>query len=442
MSPTQLVPRKALLRLGKFLDRFAPCFLGKPGHDGASRYISGLLGPSQKKNLHQMWEALNDPGDYQALQHFITSSPWEVKPVWREVRRACPEPKGIVIIDGVGVPKQGTHSVGVQRQYCGALGKIANCQVAVSTVLRTKSNTWPMAMDLYLPIEWIEDDERREEAEIPDEVVFRKKWEIGLEQLDQIIDDGIGIECVVADAEFGDCVEFRTETARKGLSYVVGISKGTTVFTEAPRITEGSSPTGRRGRPRVRRIARDNTKPKAVEEVARQLPRKSWREIRWRNGPGLQQHARRYAAVRVYPAHGWQNAEIHDECWLLIEERPDELRYHFSNLPPKSTLREIASHAHSRWPIEQSYSHFKTELGFDDFAGRLWDGWNHHAVLTTVAFTFIELETMRRTKNGDRIPFPAMRKFIRRIFLTMLVAGDKELLRLAVEFKRDPPWKT
>jgi len=437
------MPRKALLRLGKFLDRFAPCFLRKPGHDGASRYISGLLGPSQKKNLYQMWEALNDPGDYQAFQHFMASSPWEGEPVWREIRRVCPGRRGVAIIDGVGVPKQGTHSVGVKRQYCGALGKIANCQVAVSTILRANFHTWPMAMDLYLPKEWTEDKARREKAEIPDEIGYRKRWEIGLDQLENIIDDGIEIECVVADAEFGDCIEFRTKLAGNNLFYVVGISKNTTIFTEVPRIIEGGLPRGGgRGRPRVRRIARDNPKPKTVEAVARQLPRSAWREIRWRNGVGLQQHSRRYAALRVYPAHGWQNAEIHDECWLLIEERPDEMRYHVSNLPAKSTLRKIASYAHGRWPIEQSYSYFKTELGFDDFAGRNWNGWNHHAVLTAVAFTFIELERKCRAKSSDCIPFPAMRKFICRIFLSMFVAGDRELFELTLDFERDPPWKT
>jgi SRSO17 transposase len=179
-----------------------------------------------------------------------------------------------------------------------------------------------------------------------------------------------------------------------------------------------------------------------VAEAIRRLPRKAWREIRWKKGENLQWRRQKFAAIRVVSAHGWLQREIHPEGWLIAEQRPDEIRYHFSNLPQETSLRYLATMAHQRWPIEQNYRHLKTELGLDDFAGRKWNGWNHHAVLTAVAYTFLELECFGKIKKGVRVPLPALRKFIRRIFLSLYVAGDRELLEMVIDFERDPPLRS
>jgi SRSO17 transposase len=148
------MPRKLLQRLAEFLDLFAACFTRTPQLDAARRYVKGLLSDAERKNMSGMCGRINDPGSYQAIQHFISHSTWSSEKVWRELHRRMPDKTGVLVIDDTGLPKQGKHSVGVQRQYSGTLGKIGNCQVIVTTVLRSKTSTWPMAMELYVPESW------------------------------------------------------------------------------------------------------------------------------------------------------------------------------------------------------------------------------------------------------------------------------------------------
>jgi SRSO17 transposase len=146
-----------LRRLGQFLDGFSACFSRRPQRVAASQYLDGLLNDSERKSMQAMHGRLSEPGQYQALQHFITHSPWDAQRVWTHLRAVVPVRTGILALDDTGFPKQGTHSVGVQRQYCGALGKIGNCQVAVSSALIADGRTWPLAFDLYLPVSWTDD---------------------------------------------------------------------------------------------------------------------------------------------------------------------------------------------------------------------------------------------------------------------------------------------
>ena len=177
-------PARALLRrLGQFLDGFSACFSRQPQQDAASQHLDGLLNDSERKSMQAMHGRLSDPGQYQALQHFITHSPWDAARVWAHLRTVVPVRTGILAIDDTGFPKQGTRSVGVQRQYCGALGKIGNCQVAVSSALIGEGCTWPLAFDLYVPVSWMEDAPRRAAAGIPATLQFREKWRIALAQV-------------------------------------------------------------------------------------------------------------------------------------------------------------------------------------------------------------------------------------------------------------------
>ena len=140
--------RALVRRLGQYLDGFSACFSRQPQRDAASQYLDGLLNDSERKSMQAMHGRLSEPGQYQALQHFITHSPWKATHVWTQLRAAVPVRLGILALDDTGFPKQGTHSVGVQRQYCGALGKIGNCQVAVSSALIADGRTWPLTCDL------------------------------------------------------------------------------------------------------------------------------------------------------------------------------------------------------------------------------------------------------------------------------------------------------
>jgi SRSO17 transposase len=157
---TEARARALLTRLGTFLDQFTTCFSRRAHRTYASRYLQGLLNDSGRKSMQPMHGRLSDPGSYQGLQHFITHSTWEARPFWRRLREVIPARAGILAIDDTGLPKQGAASVGVQRQYCGALGKVANCQVAVSTALIAGPLAWVTSMELYLPQLWLDEEHR------------------------------------------------------------------------------------------------------------------------------------------------------------------------------------------------------------------------------------------------------------------------------------------
>lgn len=243
----------------------------------------------------------------------------------------------------------------------------------------------------------------------------------------------------VADAGYGDTAEYRFQLARKGLSYVVGVRSTTSAWVGSPRFVEPQkNPVGR---PRTRRLAKNGRKPRPVSEIARDLPAEAWRKVRWRGGTGA---ARRgvFAALRVTPSHDWTKwykGRRNPECWLLVERRKNETKFHLSNLPAETPIRRLVELAKARWAVERNYRDLKEELGFDHFAGRRWDGWHHHAVLAAVAYTFLELERRRGSSSKERLTLPAVRNFIRRVFTSMWVVGDRDLFEDILDLHRNPP---
>ena len=403
--------RAVLERLGKFLDRFAGCFGRRAQREGASRYMQGLLNDSERKSMQPMDARLpaNDAASYQRLQHFITHAPWSATKVWGRLRAELPVRRGILLVDETAFPKHGTHSVAVGRQYCGALGKIANCQVAVSTALLTDTLAWPTTMELYLPEEWAADLERREHADIPRARRFRPKWRIALTQIRQVRAAGIQIDGVLADAAYGNVHAFRTAVDRMGLRYAVGVAARLTVQV-----------TGARRR-------------HAMGRVMTRLPRRAWRRVCWAQGT-KGPLAARFAALRV------RVTPRGPECWLLAE-RPltghGARKAYLVNLPASASLRELVRLARGRWPIEQHYREFKDELGLDHFEGRSYRAWTHHAVIAALAFTFLQLE--RRRGTTPLPTFPQVRNWLREIIAMLYLAETPRLLRLARSFERDPP---
>lgn len=403
--------RAVLERLGKFLDRFAGCFGRRAQRAGASRYIQGLLNDSERKSMQPMDARLpiNDGASYQRLQHFITHSPWSATKVWGRLRAELPVRRGILLVDETAFPKHGTRSVAVGRQYCGALGKIANCQVAVSTALLTETRAWPTTMELYLPEDWAADPERREHAEIPRALRFRPKWRMALTQIRQVRAAGIQIDSVLADAAYGNVHAFRTAVDRMGLRYAVGVATRLTVQV-----------TGARRRHTIGR-------------VITRLPRRAWRRVCWAQGT-KGPLAARFAALRV------RVTARSPECWLLAERPligPGERKAYLVNLPASAAVRELVRLARGRWPIEQHYREFKDDLGLDHFEGRSYRAWTHHAVIAAVAFTFLQLE--RRRGTTPLPTFPQVRNWLREIIAMLYLAETPRLLRLARSFERDPP---
>lgn len=402
-------PARALLRrLGQFLDGFSACFSRQPQRDAASRYLDGLLHDSERKSMQAMHGRLSDPGEYQALQHFITHSPWDAQRVWAHLRTVVPARTGILAIDDTGFPKQGRHSVGVQRQYCGALGKIGNCQVAVSSALIADGRTWPLAFDLYLPTSWTEDAARRAAAGIPATQRFREKWRLALAQVRAILDAGFTLTGVVVDADYGSNAAFRAGLERLGLPYGVAI-RGQVVCTVV-----------------------DAAVTQSAAALAQSVPDDAWEEVTWGTGTAGPLTAR-FCALRVRPTQG------RGDRWLLCERSAtDERKYYLLHLPATTALVDLVALARSRWPIEQQYRELKDDLGLDHFEGRTYQGWTHHVVLTAVAFTFLQLERGRATVE-PRPTLPLVRGWVREIMALLYIIHNRRLLAMLDSFRRNAP---
>lgn len=398
-----------LRRLGQFLDGFSACFNRRPQREAASQYLDGLLNDSERKSMQAMHGRLSDPGQYQALQHFITHSPWDAQRVWTHLRTVVPVRSGILAIDDTGFPKQGTRSVGVQRQYCGALGKIGNCQVAVSSALIADGRTWPLAFDLYLPVSWTDDADRRAAVGIPPAVPFREKWRIALAQVRAILQAGFAITAVVVDADYGSNAEFRAGLERLGLPYGAAIRGEATFF--------------------VTGVAGD---PLSATVLATAAPEDAWETVTWGAGAAGPLMAR-FCALRVRPPTG------RGERWLLCERSATDVRkYYLLHLPATTPLVDLVALARSRWPIEQQYRELKDDLGLDHFEGRSYPGWTHHVVLAAVAFTFLQIERGRHP-DAPRPTLPVVRGWVREILGLLYVIHNRRLLGMLDSFRRHAP---
>jgi len=388
------------------MDGFSACFSRRPQREAASEYLDGLLNDSERKSMQAMHGRLSDPGSYQALQHFITHSPWDADRVWTQLRTHVPMRTGILALDDTGFPKQGTHSVGVQRQYCGALGKIGNCQVAVSSALIADGRTWPLTFELYLPDSWMTDPARRDAVGIPPTARFREKWRIALTHVRTVLHAGFTLHGVVVDADYGSNAKFREGLERLGLRYGVAI-RGDATFA-----AEGRTDT-------------------AAVIAAATVP-EDWQTVTWGPDPHRPLTAAFYA-VRARAPKG------RGDRWLLCERvAPDEHKYYLLNLDPTASLRDLVALARSRWPIEQQYRELKDDLGLDHFEGRSYRGWVHHVVLTAVAFTFLQLERARAA-GAVRPTLPIVRGWVREIMGLLYIIHNRQLLRTLESFRRNPP---
>jgi SRSO17 transposase len=367
-----------------------------PLHD----YCTGLILPGDRKSVEPM-AAKTDPArmaaQHQSLLHFVGIAEWSDERVLSKVREMvlpAIERHGPIeawIIDDTAFPKQGRHSVGVQHQYCGQLGKQANCQVAVTLSIANHHASLPVAYRLYLPKDWAEDDVRRNKAHIPATVGFKTKPQIALEQLRWACEAGLPRGAVMMDPAYGNDARLRTGVSALALSYVAGIQSNCLVWPP------GTGPR-RRGKPLNNTGRRDEPDLVSVKKLALGLPKRAWRTIRWREG-SADWLSSRFARVRVRAAHGYLLPELLAEEWLLIEWPEGEAKptkYWLSTLPADIGFRELVDLAKLRWRIERDYQELKQEVGLGDFEGRGWRGFHHHATLCIAAYGFLisERETI------------------------------------------------
>ena len=371
----------------------------------AEAYIRGLLMDGERKSIEPMACRLPD-GNIQALQQFVNQSPWSHKEVSASLARKIEQEfvsEAYWLIDEVSFPKQGKHSVGVARQYCGALGKTANCQVAVTLDLGTEESSTPVDWALYLPAEWINNPLRREKAGIPKEVTFKTKTNLALELLDEVKAWGLQDRVVLADSAYGDAYEFREGLRSRQLNYVVQVSGDLTGWTEDPHPSE--LPVKRGGKiPRKRLYAKELPPTRSLYEIAKALPSQSWKKITWREGI-KGPLCSRFARVIVWMANGLVQGKTMkvpgEELLIEWSEKSDEpVKFWLSNLDPcRTTWRGLVRKAKGRFRVEQDYREMKREVGLDHFEGRSWQGWYHHVTLVTMAYVFLMLERMGNKKN-------------------------------------------
>ena len=386
-------------RLKGFLDDILVTLGRSERRQWGDVYVRGLLAASGRKATASMATRVSD-GNVQAIQQFIGQSPWQWEPLRKELAHRLVEalqPVAAWIVDDTGFPKKGTHSVGVARQYSGTLGKIGNCQVAVSLHFATDDAAMPLDFALYLPEEWLE-EERRREAGIPQDVTFHPKWELALALIDRSMAWEVPRGVITADAGYGNITEFRAALAERQLLYMVGIQNTTSVWVDAGNLIVPSL--GRRGRPRLRPL--DTGAPMSVAEVSQGLSHEHWQRVTWREGTKGPMTSR-FAATRVLPSHSYQHGGDKERTLCLLAEWPEEAevptKFWLANLPDGTSIISLVRLAKIRWWIEQGYQQLKDELGLDHYEGRTWQGWNHRVTLTMLAFGFLTLESLYLKKN-------------------------------------------
>jgi len=394
------------------LGRFLKPFLARLGHKARRQmcplYVSGLIGPGDRKSIQPMAERLA-LGEYDQLHHFIADGVWDAAPVETELLvqadRLIGGSDAVLVVDDTAIPKKGTHSVGIAPQYCSALGKTANCQTLVSLTLARGEVPVMLALRLFLPESWTSKRARLERAGVPTEYrTARTKLEMALAEIDRIIAAGVRFGCVLADAGYGMSAPFRQGLTARKLAWAVGIPRHLKVY---PADVQMIRPVTPRGRPRQRI---PDTLSVAVQDM---LATAKWQNISWRTGTKGKLRAR-FAAVRVRVADG-SPQRIKDktyqhvpgeQAWLIGEHRASgEKKYYLANLPANTDLRTLAATIKARWVCEQAHQQLKEELGLDHFEGRSWQGLHRHALMTMIAYAFLQyrrLATTRRKKKNQR----------------------------------------
>jgi SRSO17 transposase len=372
-------------------------------------YLRGLMLDGRRKSVQPMAERLPD-GNMQALQQFVNQSPWEWTPVRQRIaERLCEAIRPEVwVVDDVSFPKCGTASVGVARQYCGALGKRANCQVAVSVHAATDAASCPLEWELFLPEEWAHDQRRRRRAGLPEEVGHVSKTHLALGLLDRLAAQKLAVPVIVADAGYGRSVAFRLALEERGFSYVMAvdpkeIARPSTAEPYQPDYGGLGPPT----LPRYREPARPL--PDLVDDAV-------FKSVTWRQGSkGMM--TSRFAVLEVRPSGKEATRTAQEQAggrshWngvlplrALLVEQPEEaaepIGYWMTNLPATTPIADLVRWAKMRWRIEHDYRELKHGLGLDHFEGRTWRGWHHHVTLVTAAQAFL---TLRRLDPKAQTP--------------------------------------
>jgi SRSO17 transposase len=388
-------------RLQEFAAQYQPLFGRREQREHAAKYLEGLLSSLQRKSIEPIALQRND--NVRCLQHFVGSGGWDDDPILRHhqkhVTQTLGEEGGILVVDGKGFPKQGNHSVGVKRQYCGRLGKEANCQVGEFLAYRTSRGHTLIDRRLYLPEDWAQDAGRRLKCHVPPEVEFRKGWELALEMIERA---QVPYEWITGDERYGDVPEFMDRLDAQGKRYIFEIPRDSRYWVDPPRFRQrrrsvrGIAPT----RPQLRQ---DSPLALRAEDVVGLVKPKTWRRMRIRDGEkGPIEVEATYLRAQCV-----RDRLPGREVWLVITRTLDEKRqykYFESNARPHISLTALLRAGYSRWPIEQCFEQANQEAGLAHYENRSWAGWHHHMTLVMLAHHFLVIERLRlgeKTRRDD-----------------------------------------
>jgi len=360
-------------------------FNRRESQQATERYLTGLLTEHPNKNCDTLATIVPRTNE-QRLQGLLTTMAWDENDLNRQrvqAMRALPtEGNGVLLFDDTDFPKQGRASVGVARQYSGSLGKLANCQVTVNCTYAERSIAWPISTRLYLPKEWITDTIRRARTHVPPEVSTQTKWEIALDLLDEAVAWGVRHACVVCDAGYGDNPPFLDGLEARRERYVAAIRVDFAVA-------------GSRG-----------AKPQRADQLVAAQTERAWATLRWKEGSVGWLKAR-FIAIRCWRVDGQGARRI---GWLIGQRpargAPGDWKYFWSNCPPHTPLRVMVEYAHRRHWVEQYHEEAKSELGWDQYQGRLWTGFHRNAVLVMLSFSFLVWLEWRQRQAQPQVGRP------------------------------------
>lgn len=388
VQPEQL--RGLLERLKRFVKPFADCLVRSKQRELTQQYVAGLLSQVERKNVESI--AYHHDQDRQALQKFVGQYTWDHRPLIgelvRQVGSALGRPDAVLVFDPSGFPKKGNESVGVQRQWCGRLGKVDNCQVGVYLAYASAEESALVDVRLYLPKSWAGSKSRRVKCGVPTEIQFRTRHELSLEMLDEhesVLPHG----WVAGDDEMGKVPEFRGQLHIRGEHYLLDVPSNTLVrdLHVEPPPYRGHGP-----RPKSPWIR--------VDRLCASLPASAWTTIDVRDGergPLIVEAVKVHVQAKTAPVEGLL------EVLVVIRERQGDgtLKhdYRLSNAEYETPLTEFARVAKAEHRVEECLQRSKSEAGLADYEVRTWRGWHHHQTLSLVATWFLTQEAREGKKN-------------------------------------------
>lgn len=388
-----------------FHARFADLFERSESREQAKKYLRGLLGQAERKNSWQVAEAMGEriPDRMQRLLYRV---PWDADAARDRLQQFVIEtfadPEGIGVVDETSFVKKGTHSVGVARQYLGAVGKRENGQVATMLSYATTKGHVFLDRRLYLPEEWVWDRTRRRKAHVPEEVGFATKPEQAIAMLLHAWEQGVPMQWVTGDEVYGDSPRLRETIQQQGRYYVLAVSANTRVWTERPEVEEPQEQTG--GRPRhARRVVKDAPKARMVSEVVESLPASAWKRLAVMEGEkgAIEYH---WTRVRVVESRDQLPGP---DIWLVARRStsdPTKLAYYLAYAPTRSSLATLARIASTRYTVEQCIEEAKGETGLDEYEVRFWHSWYRHITLSMMAHAWLaSIRLMEQEKKVQEL---------------------------------------